>query len=45
MMRLPLHILRLFLSHSKIVSQFMDESLANLITNFCLIGADPSMGF
>jgi len=39
-MPLPLHILQLFLSHAEIITEFMSESLANLMTNFCLVGAD-----
>jgi hypothetical protein len=36
----PLHILQLFLGHPKIVPEFMYESLADLMSDFSLIGAD-----
>jgi len=39
-MPLPLHILQLLLGHPKIVSQFMYESLADLMSDLSLIGAD-----
>jgi hypothetical protein len=35
-----LNILQLFFVQSEIVAQFMDESLANLMSDFSLIGAD-----
>ena len=37
---LPLHILQLLLGQPKIVPQFMDESLADLMSDLSLIGAD-----
>jgi hypothetical protein len=39
-MPLPLHILQLLLGHAEIMTEFMYESLANLMTNFCFVGAD-----
>ena len=39
-MPLPLHILQFLLGHAEIMTEFMYESQANLMTNFCLIGAD-----
>ena len=39
-MPLPLHILQLLLGHAEIMTEFMYESLPNLMTNFCLIGTD-----
>ena len=35
-MPLPLHILQLLLGHAEIMTEFMYESLANLMTNFRL---------
>jgi len=35
-----LHILELLFGHAEIMTEFMYESLANLMTNFCLIEAD-----
>ena len=37
---LELHIPQLLLGHAEIMTEFMYESLANLMTNFRLIGAD-----
>ena len=37
---LPLHILQLLFGHAEIMTEFMYESLANLMTDFRLIGAD-----
>ena len=39
-MPLPLHILQFLLSHAEIVTEFIYQSLANLMTNFCLMGVD-----
>jgi hypothetical protein len=39
-MPLPLHIFQLVLRHAEIMTEFMYESLANLMTNLCVIGAD-----
>lgn len=39
-MPLLLHILQLLLGHPKIVPQFMYESLADLTSDFSLVGAD-----
>ena len=32
-----LHVLQLFLGHAEVMTEFMYERLANLMTNFCLI--------
>src|SRR5579864_9751397 len=39
-MPLPLHILQLLLGHAEIMTEFMYESLADLMAHFRLIGAD-----
>ena len=39
-MPLPLHILQLVFGHAEIMTEFMYESLANLMTNFRLIRED-----
>ena len=39
-MPLPLHILQLLFGHAEIMTEFMYESLPNLMTNFCLIRTD-----
>src|SRR5579872_1968340 len=38
--QLPQNVPKLLLGHPKIVPQFMYESLANLMTDFCLLAAD-----
>ncbi len=35
-----LNVLQLLFSHAEIMTKFMDESLANLMTDFRVIGAD-----
>jgi len=37
---LPLHIFQLLLRPAEIMTEFVYESLANLVTNFCLACAD-----
>ena len=39
-MILPLHILQLLLGHAEIMAEFMYESLADLMSDFSLVGAD-----
>ena len=39
-MPLPLHILQLLFGHAELMTEFMYERLANLMTNFYLIRAD-----
>jgi hypothetical protein len=39
-MPFPLHILQLLLGHAEIMTEFMYESLADLMSDFSLIRAD-----